>query len=317
MTTAPLSGEPLGGPEPVDGRAAGEGRVVKAYSGWYDVMVDGRIWSANPRGRLRLSNQGILTGDRVKVSMGDDDSAMIEEILPRRNVLERPQVANVDQVLVVFTLADPPLIRPLVDRIMVLAESKSLIVLPVLNKSDLANAAQIEELKRIYRTAGYELSVTNALSGEGIADLKRHLGGKVSVMAGPSGVGKSAILNALEPNLNLRTGAVSAKLQRGRHTTRHSQLLVVETAPEPGFVVDTPGFSRLHVADVDRYELAWYFPEMRPAGEPCRFDDCLHRHEPGCRVKERMAAGEVDPVRYQHYLDLLAEIETADEQKYR
>ncbi|HEY8448942.1 MAG TPA: ribosome small subunit-dependent GTPase A [Bacillota bacterium] len=295
------------------------GVVVSAYSGWYDVAVGDEVYEARPRGRLRRHQDEILTGDRVEVCPHEDGSWTIEAVLPRRNQLVRPPVANVDQAIIVFTLELPPWNRSLTDRIAVMAEAAGLEVIFCLNKIDLVAAEAVEAAAASYRRAGYRVLTTDAKHGAGVAGLREHLRGKVSVLAGESGVGKSTLLNALEPGLGLETGEVSRKLRRGRHTTRRARLLPLHEGDGKvlGFVVDTPGFNRLDVTVIERHELAWLFPDFRPFRDACRFDDCLHRAEPGCAVKEAVARGQIEPARYDSYLDMLAEIEQHRANLYR
>lgn len=294
-----------------------EGRIIGADSGFYDVALGHRVVRARPRGRLRRDAEGLLTGDRVEVALADDGSAVIERLLPRRNRLLRPPVANVDQVVIVFSLAQPQWNRALTDRIAVLAESEGIDIIFCINKVDLVDPAEAAAAAGVYRRAGYPVELVAARVGHGLDGLVDRLRDRVTVLSGESGVGKSTLLNALQPGLELETGEISRRLRRGRHTTRRAQLLPLTRDDRViGYVVDTPGFSRLDVTTIDRFDLAHCFREFRGPAERCRFDDCLHRAEPGCAVKSAVDAGAIDPVRYENYLGLLAEIELYEANRY-
>ncbi|HLS88755.1 MAG TPA: ribosome small subunit-dependent GTPase A [Sphingobacteriaceae bacterium] len=311
------------------------GRVIKSYSGWYEVQLDGAPGkgpiTCRPRGRLRQEEEGVLTGDRVRVSVLDDGSGVIEEVLPRTSRLHRPPVANVDQVLVVFTLRQPPLNRPVLDRLTCLAQFEGLDVVLVLNKLDLTPPEEVEAIRAEYKPTGYPFIALAAQPPTNVEALEAVLKGRVSVLAGPSGVGKTTLLNALQPGLNLQTQPVSRRLRRGRHTTRHVQLLPlydrearqrIQEGKKPkagpwGYVVDTPGFSRLSVAHIPKERLIHCFPDLAAGADRCRFPDCLHRAEPGCAVKALVEEGAASPHRYEQYLELLTEIEELEAQRYR
>lgn len=303
------------------GNARETGLVIKSYSGWFLVKVQGRIYEAQPRGRLRRSDDGILTGDHVEVSLNDDGSATIEAVLPRKNSLLRPAVANVDQIVIVFSLVQPQWSPALTDRIAVLAEAVPLDIVFCINKIDLLDSdQQAAPAADYYKKVGYPVTLTDAKSGYGIEDLKSHLLGRVTVFAGDSGVGKSTLLNALNPDWQLATGSIGSRRGLGRHTTRHASLLslVDNTSGETlGYVVDTPGFRRLSVTGLEKTALPWLFPEFRRHIPNCRFDDCLHRSEPGCAVQMAVDEGLVDRVRYTNYLAFLGEIEEYEANYYR
>lgn len=250
----------------------------------------------------------VLTGDIVRVTRAGPGLGAIDEILPRRNALARPPVANVDQVVVVFAFHEPELDLGLVDRFLVLASAANLATVLCLNKVDLAAQAEVGTVRQVYEGLGYPLVVASAKIGQGLPDLTAHLAGKTSVLAGPSGAGKSSLLNALDPGLSLKTGDVSRKIRRGTHTTRHVALI---PTGQGGLVADTPGFTQLDLANMKPADVAWHFPEMAALASRCRFSGCVHRAEPGCRVKEAVAEGVVDPGRYERYLSLLGEAEAS------
>lgn len=230
---------------------------------------------------------------------------VLEKIYPRKNSLSRPAVANIDQVILVCSPADPPFSYQLTDRILVLAESRGLSSVICMNKIDLAESEEeIAGLREIYENAGYLFICTSTLNGRGIEDLRPVFRDKISVLAGPSGVGKSSLVNALQKDLNLKTGGISAKLGRGRHTTRQVELLRLDGG---GLVADTPGFSQLDLEGVSVKELPFCFPEFLMFSSRCRFNGCLHIDEPGCAVKHALAEKKITKTRYESYLALHAE----------
>lgn len=297
------------------------GIVTKAQTNLYEVRLDdGEVCLCALRGRLRREVGEVLTGDRVEVAL-QPGGAAIERVLPRRNRLVRPPIANVDRVLLVQSLQHPDPVPILMDRVLVQAEALELSVVLCLTKLDLVVDAPDrplpEPLARLvegYRLAGYPVHLVAAPKGwglEGVADALRE---GVTVLAGPSGVGKSTLLNALQPGLRLATGEISRKLGRGRHTTRSVQLLPLALG---GWVADTPGFSRLDLPDLEPEELGDLWPEIRREAPDCRFRGCLHRSEPGCAVRAARDQGRIAPWRYQNYLVLLAEVEERLAERYR
>jgi ribosome biogenesis GTPase len=282
------------------------GRVLRSYSNVFYVEVDGEVLECRPRGRLRYRAEKVLAGDLVTVSQAGPGLGAIEEILPRRNELRRPQVANVDQVVLVFSFQEPRLDLALVDRFLVLIADTELPAVFCINKLDLAAAGEAEEVRRVYEGLVDTFLTTSAVTGENLGSLRGLLSGRLSVLAGPSGVGKSSLLNALDPGLCLRTSQVSRKARRGTHTTRHVALLPTGGG---GLVADTPGFTHLELEGIAPADLSWFYPEIIPLTAGCRFSGCLHRAEPDCRVKEAAARGEIDPGRYERYLGLLGEVE--------
>jgi len=281
------------------------GIVIKAYSGFYYVQVGDALFECSLRGRFRKEKQTVLTGDRVEIQTLKEYKGVIEEILPRDNQLIRPPIANVQQVVIVLAAKDPNPNFNLLDRLLILAQAAGISPVVCINKGELVERAWLEEITHVYRGLGYPVIITSALEGWGIEGLREILLEKVSVFAGPSGVGKSSLLNAVQPGLALKTGQVSEKIGRGRHTTRHVELLPLDFG---GLVADTPGFSTLYLPEISPEELGSYFPEIEEHLGGCRFKGCLHHNEPRCAVKEALSAGEIDRRRYQHYLELLAEV---------
>lgn len=289
-----------------------EGVVIRGYSGFYYVQVNDAIWECSLRGRLRQNRQKVLPGDRVKVTWLKKDKGVVEEVLPRRSELIRPPIANVDQVVIVMALSNPEPNLKLLDRLLILVEHEQVKPVICLSKADLVNPTKIAPLERVYQETGYPVVVTSATEGRGLEALREHLTEKISVLAGPSGVGKSTLLNAIQPGLSLKTAPVSPKIGRGRHTTRHVELLPLTCG---GLVADTPGFSILSLPKMKREELVGYFPDLSRYVARCRFSSCLHAQEPDCAVKQALAEGKIDTNRYRHYLEFLAEV-IANEQRY-
>ena len=276
------------------------GRILRSLSGFYDVQTPEALVTCRARGILRKEGNSPLTGDIVEITV-EKGRGMVERILPRQNCFVRPAVANVD-ALVIFAANANPITEPfLIDRVSAIAGDREVKVIICINKCDLDPAVDLE---RIYRNAGFPVIMTSAETGEGIEELRALIKGKLTAFTGNSGVGKSSILNRLCPELALPTGEVSEKLGRGRHTTRHVELYRLEADT---YVADTPGFSSF---DTDQMEvilkenLQYAFPDFGPYIGKCQFHDCSHRKEPGCAVTAALAAGDIEPTRYDSYLRL-------------
>lgn len=306
------------------GTSSAEGTVVAVGGGVYTVETDGgERYDAFLRGRLKQGGRNgatqVLVGDRVVLEVSDD-APVIGEVLPRRTLLVRRSraggrprymAANVDRLVVVMSVARPALRRDLLDRFLVLAEACGVEPLVVLNKADLLEADQASDLmslRETYHSVGYRTLLTSAVDATGVEDLRVELANAIWVFAGPSGVGKSELLNALDPSLRRRTRPVSAKGRQGRHTTVGAQLLEVEGGLR---VVDTPGFTDAGLWGVEPVDLPLHFPELRERQELCQFRGCSHRHEPGCAVLEALEAEAVDEGRYASYVALREELEGA------
>ena len=277
-----------------------EGRIIKALSGFYYVDLGDRVLECRGRGKLRLDRQSPLVGDRVTVTT-EQGKGTVTAIHPRRNSFLRPAVANVDALVILASRAIPITDPFLIDRMTVLALRQGVEPIICVNKSDLV---QPEPLAALYRQVGFSVVCTSAETGQGVEELRRLLKGKTVAFTGNSGVGKSALLRQLCPDLPVVTGEVSQKLGRGRHTTRHVELFPLG---EGGYVADTPGFASfdLDLADsIPKEELADLFPEFRPHLGRCRFPDCAHRKEPDCAVLAALARGELPPSRHASYLRL-------------
>lgn len=281
-------------------------QVIKMYNGFYYLQVAGQeeLLSCRLRGRIKRNKGAVVTGDYVEYQMLEDGTGVIESCLPRRTLLKRPAVANIDQVLITFSARQPDLNQLLLNRFLVLAEWSGIPEIVIcINKCDLLE--EKADFLQDYVQAGYKLLMVSAQEGQGIQELKNLLTGRVTVFAGPSGVGKSSLLNAVDSNLELATGKISDKIKRGKHTTRAACLLPL---PEGGTVVDTPGFSAAELENIDKAQLAHYFPEFRPYIEKCYYNTCTHSHEPDCAVKEAVEAGAICQARYEAYLNILQTI---------
>jgi ribosome biogenesis GTPase len=280
------------------------GRILRSLSGFYDVQTPEGLITCRGRGSLRKKGESPLTGDMVTVTV-EKGKGMVEKIHPRRNSFVRPAVANVD-ALVIFAANVNPVTEPfLIDRVAAIAGDRGVPVHLCINKCDLDPAVDLE---RIYRSAGFSVIVTSAETGEGVEELRSLLKGKLTAFTGNSGVGKSSILNKLCPELQLPTGEVSEKLGRGRHTTRHVELYRLD---EDTFVADTPGFSSFDTDQMDlvlKENLQYAFPDFGPYLGQCQFHDCSHRKEPGCAITAALAAGELQPTRYDSYLRLYEKV---------
>ncbi len=278
-----------------------QGVIIKSLSGFYTVSVGDSIVECKARGRFRHDGFSPLVGDRVEVTVDAQGKGRIDAVLERRNYFIRPAVANVDQI-VMFAAAINPVTDPfLIDRVVAIAENAGCETVICLNKCDLDPA---ERLYEIYRTVGCRVICTSAATGLGIDALRDAIRGKTSAFTGNSGVGKSSILNRLMPELQIQTGAVSEKLGRGKHTTRHVELYALG---EETYVADTPGFASFEVDMIEPIScenLQYAFREFRPYIGQCRFSDCAHLHEPGCAVLEALAAGKIAPERHQSYAKL-------------
>ena len=274
-----------------------QGRIIKALSGFYYVQTEDQLVECKARGRFRKDGITPLVGDWVELSM-DGKKGMLEKILPRKNSFVRPAVSNLD-ILVLLVSEVIPVTEPfLIDRVTAIAGNQNVPVVICVNKSDLKSDG---DLARIYTNAGYDVVITSAVTGEGIDTLRQLIHGKVVAFTGNSGVGKSSVLNCLSPELSIRTGEVSEKLGRGRHTTRHIELF---TLPDQTYVADTPGFSSF---DTDQMEvvlkenLQYAFPDFAPYLGQCQFHDCAHLKEPGCAVTKALKEGKIEPSRYESY----------------
>ncbi len=282
-----------------------KGQVIKTYNSFYYVHTGTELVTCKLRGRFKKDRCAVVTGDYVMYERLDDGTGIIEQRLERRSMLLRPAVANIDQVIITFAAVEPDIHPLLLNRFLVLAEWSGIpeIVLCV-NKIDLLPPMEAQNVLSLYEKIGYTVLRVSAHEQAGIEALREQLAHKVSVFAGPSGVGKSSLLNCVAPGLSLATGKISDKIKRGRHTTRIAQLLPYAG----GYVVDTPGFSSTELEKIEKNALAGYFPEFAPFLGGCRYNTCTHSHEPQCTIKQAVEEGKITSERYEAYLNILQEI---------
>jgi ribosome biogenesis GTPase / thiamine phosphate phosphatase len=293
------------------------GIIIRSQSGFFTVQTEGGILTCHLRGRLKQGKHvGDLAavGDRVQVTSQLDGTGSIEAVEPRRSSLvrldPRPQgvyqqvlLANPDQVVFVFACAQPAPHLRMLDRFLVIAEKQHLPALIVANKIDLVGKAKAEDLFGFYPEIGYPVIYTCARTGEGLEEMRKHLVGKETALAGPSGVGKSSLLNTIQPGLGLAVREISEAFHKGRHTTTVRQLFPIQGG---GYVADMPGLRSLALWDTGPEEIDGYFPELTGLVQHCQFNDCTHKNEPGCAVRAAVEAGSVNPERYESYLKLRA-----------
>ena len=291
-----------------------QGKIVKGIAGFYYVHVaESGIYECKAKGAFRNQKVKPLVGDNVRLEVLDEEQKKgnIEEILPRKNELIRPAVANIDQALVIFAAAKPKPNFNLLDRFLILMQYQKVPAVVCFNKQDMVDAEELQLLKNTYESAGYQVIFTSAAKEEGIQAVRDLLKGKTTTVAGPSGVGKSSLINLLSPEAEMETGDISRKIERGKHTTRHSELFALD---ENTFIFDTPGFSSIYLPDMEKEELGIYFPEIAEYEPFCRFQGCAHIHEPGCGVKEALEEKKISPIRYDNYKLLYEELK--DKRRY-
>jgi ribosome biogenesis GTPase len=277
------------------------GKIIKGIAGFYYVNDgENRVYQCRAKGIFRNRKIKPLVGDNVEFSILDEEAGEgnIDEILPRKNALVRPAAANVDQALVLFALTQPSPNLNLLDRFLVMMAMEEIPVVICFNKADLGDGAMEEEYKKIYEGAGYEVHFISARTDLGMDQVRELLRGRTTVLAGPSGVGKSSLTNRIQPEASMETGGISRKIERGKHTTRHSELFFVE---KDTYMMDTPGFSSMYIEDLKPEELKDCFPEFAPEEDGCRFLGCVHVGEKVCGVKEAVKAGKISLSRYENY----------------
>lgn len=290
-----------------------EGVIVKGIGGFYYIDTQEGIFETRARGIFRKEGIRPTVGDSVRISILDqvNKKGSLDEILPRRNELIRPRVSNVDQAVIVFAAKSPDMNLDLLDRFLLLVEEQELDVAIVMNKIDRDENKEYETAGEIYRQAGYTVVYTSAELGIGLDELKKVLENKISVFAGPSGVGKSSLINAAFPGLELNTGEISEKIQRGRHTTRHAELISIS---EHSYIVDSPGFTSLFLNHIPSEKLQYYFREFEPFVHECYYNGCMHINEPDCAVKGEIGKA-IHPMRYQRYVSIAQELKKEEERK--
>lgn len=297
--------------------------VVRATGSWYDVLHDGETVRCRIRGRLRLkgvrSTNPVVVGDEVACEADEGGDYVIADILPRRNyVIRRASnlskeshiiAANVDQALLMASLRSPETPTEFVDRFLVTCEAYKVPVTILLSKLDLQDAEAVAEFRAVYEGAGYRVLEVSVREGRGVEEVRELLAGRTTLVSGNSGVGKSTLIQAIDPSLDIRTGEISESHHKGRHTTTFSTMYPLAGG---GAVIDTPGIKGFGLIDIDEAELWHYFPEMMRVASACRFYNCTHTHEPGCAVTEAVKAGEIAWPRYESYLKIRDE-----DEKYR
>ena len=284
-----------------------EGRIIKGIGGFYYIETEKGLYECRARGIFRKNKITPLVGDFVKISVVDEDNkkGVVEEIQERKTELVRPPIANVNKALIVFAVKNPTPHLSLLDRFIVLAERENLEIVIILTKIDLDDDNTFEKIKNIYEPCGYKVIGVSNLENKNIDKVKEELKDNTVVFAGPSGVGKSSLLNQIDSNFQLKTGDVSDKIKRGKHTTRHAELFELKFG---GMVADTPGFSSLTLDDIEDVDLKDYFIEFDNYDD-CKFGSrCIHQNEPNCAVKEAVENGEIPKERYESYIQLLNEI---------
>ena len=286
-----------------------QGKIIKGIAGFYYVhVVESGVYECKAKGIFRKDGVKPLVGDDVEmeVTHEKDMEGNIMRILPRKNELVRPAVANIDQALVVFAVTKPKPHFNLLDRFLVMMETKEIPAILCFNKADIAGDAEIAGLKAVYENCGYPLIFTSAKKEENIDRLKELLQGKTTAAAGPSGVGKSSLINRLQSGVKMETGSISRKIERGKHTTRHSELIMLG---DESYIMDTPGFSSLYAGNMEKEDLKYCFPEFAPYEGKCRFNGCGHIHEPGCAVKQAADEGKIHRIRYEDYVMMYRELQ--------
>ncbi len=291
-----------------------DGKIIKGIAGFYYVHVKTfGLYECKAKGIFRNQKIKPLVGDNVKIDIIDENGKKgnIIDIMDRRNELIRPAVANVDQALVIFAAADPNPNLNLLDRFLIQMIKQKVDTVICFNKKDIVTEKEIGLLEEAYLKCGYRVIFTSTYTEDGILSLRELLKDKTTVLAGPSGVGKSSIINKIHPKANMETGGISEKIKRGRHTTRHSELFYIR---DNTFIMDTPGFSSLYVTDMEKEELKDYFAEFHDYEGDCRFQGCVHLNEPGCAVKQALKEGRISKIRYNNYAEIYEELK--NQKKY-
>ncbi len=280
-----------------------KGKIIKGIGGFYYIKTQEGLIECKARGKFRHKDMKPMVGDDVEITV-EGGKGVIEDIYERSSELVRPTVANVTQAFVVFSIKNPDINFDLLNRFLVLCEHNNIEAIVCLNKVDLVSEEEKTIVKEKINAIGYEVLFINAKQGIGVESLRERLKGNVTVLCGPSGAGKSTLINTLKESYHMQTGEVSDKIGRGKHTTRHSELIDVED----GYIVDTPGFSTLEVTFIEKDDLKYSFPEFNELNNSCKFRGCLHYKEPGCAVKEAVEEGIINKFRYEFYIRTLEEI---------
>ena len=276
------------------------GKIIKGIAGFYYVHTEAGVFECKAKGVFRKEKRKPLVGDNVEIEIMNEDELLgnIIEIFPRSNSLIRPASANIDQALVIFSIIKPNPNYNLLDRFLITMEKQQIPTVICFNKKDIASPEEQEELRMAYCNSGCEILFASGKENQGLSRLRDVLRGKTTVVAGPSGVGKSTIVNAITPEANMQTGEISRKIERGKHTTRHAELFAVE---KDTYIMDTPGFTSLNVDEMEKEELKEYYPEFAEYEPFCKFGGCVHISEPVCGVKDALEEGKISQIRYQNY----------------
>ncbi len=287
-----------------------QGKIIKGIAGFYYVHTSKGLIECKAKGIFRNKQIKPLVGDLVEIELTDEEKMLgnITDILPRKNVLIRPASANIDQALVIFAIVKPNPNYNLLDRFLITMKKQNLPCVICFNKKDIATAEERQELLQAYGDCGYEVFFVSGKEADGLEEIKAHLKGKTTVVAGPSGVGKSTIINAICPKANMETGEISRKIERGKHTTRHAELFALSDISEDTYICDTPGFTSLSLGDMEEEELQAYYQEFAEYEPACKFGGCAHISEPVCGVKDALAEGKISKVRYDNYVVLYEEL---------
>lgn len=288
-----------------------EGKIIKGIGGFYYVKTKEEVIECKARGKFRHKDMKPMAGDNVLINVSNG-KGVIEDILERTSELIRPTVANVTKAFVVFAIKNPDLNFDLLNRFLILCEYNNINSIVCLNKMDLASEEEKEEVKKKINDIGYDVLFINAKKGLGIEVLKERLSGEETVLCGPSGAGKSTLINTLLNRTHMETGVVSEKIGRGKHTTRHSELIEIEN----GYLVDSPGFSNIDISFMDKENLRYSFPEFEEYNHNCKFRGCLHNKEPQCAVKKALSEGKINEYRYNFYIRILEELQEGEKYKW-
>ncbi len=285
-----------------------QGKIIKGIAGFYYVYVDSKgVFECKAKGAFRNEKIKPLVGDDVEIDIIDEEKMLgnVISIMPRRTQMIRPASANVDQAMIIFSVKSPDPNFNLLDRFLIYMESENVPCIICFNKEDLLSSIEIEEIKEAYSLAGYPLMFISAKDTVGIEKVNEIIEGKTTVVAGPSGVGKSSLINLLCQNNHMETGSISKKTERGKHTTRHAELMPVR---DDTYIMDTPGFTSLDVFGATVDNLKYYYNEFEPYNDECRFRDCKHINEPDCSVKNAVNEGKISKIRYENYTLLHTEL---------
>ena len=284
-----------------------QGKIIRGIAGFYYVHNGSHIYECKAKGIFRKDGIKPLVGDNVELEVLDEDKLIgnIIKILPRSSEIIRPAVANVDQAMIIFAIQKPDPNFNLLDRFIIYMEQKNLPCIICFNKQDIATEEEKKAIAEAYEGSGCKVMFASALEEDGLDEIKKVLKGKTTTVAGPSGVGKSSLINKLQSGTYMETGAISVKIERGKHTTRHSEMIAIS---EDTYILDTPGFSSLQLFDVTKNTLKDYYTEFEDYSEGCRFLDCIHQNEPDCGVKNALKDGRISRIRYDNYLLLLEEL---------